>query len=206
MGYDIQLNIYRLKFGVIQGFLALRKAVTTYVKKYDIFSCVWYRQSAAERHSPFALLRWLMNERQSRHHSQSKVVWRIFFGLWLLNTKKSVSLTDNDVQTFLEGEENQNTKRKPESYVFSGFSNGISQGWEWKLTTGRFATGGFWPCTWKISSAGREQFNNWKFCILKIRPIVCSCSDLTRVFVLSAPTHFTIFIQGLSILLYSFIN
>ena len=88
MGYDIQWNIYLLKFGVIQGFPALRKAVTTYVKKYRIFSRVWYRQSAAERHSPSALLRWLMNERQSRHHSQSKVVWRNFFGLWLLNTKK----------------------------------------------------------------------------------------------------------------------
>ena len=34
------------------------------------------------------------------------------------------------------------------------------------------------------------------FCILKIRPIVCSCSDSKRVFVLSAPTHFMIFIQG----------
>ena len=33
-------------------------------------------------------------------------------GLWRLNTEKSVSLSDNDVQTFLEGEENQNAKRK----------------------------------------------------------------------------------------------
>ena len=31
--------------------------------------------------------------------------------------KKSVSLTDNEVQTFLEGEENQYTKRKTESCV-----------------------------------------------------------------------------------------
>ena len=42
--------------------------------------------------------------------------------------KKSVSLTD--VQTFLEGEENQYTKRKTESYVFSGFGVGMSRGWE----------------------------------------------------------------------------
>ena len=49
-------------------------------------------------------------------------------GLWLRNTEKSVSLTDNDVQTFLEGEENQNAKRKTESHVFSGFGNGISCG------------------------------------------------------------------------------
>ena len=38
---------------------------------------------------------------------------------------------------------------------------------------GRFATGRFWPGTWMISSVGKDQFNNWEFCILKIRPIVC---------------------------------
>ena len=48
--------------------------------------------------------------------------------------EKSVSLTDSDVQTYLEGKENQNTKRKTESYVFSSFGNGIS-------TTEIFATG-----------------------------------------------------------------
>ena len=32
------------------------------------------------------------------------------------------------VQTFIEGEGNRNTKRKTESYIFSGFGNGISRG------------------------------------------------------------------------------
>ena len=41
------------------------------------------------------------------------------------NTEKSVSLTDSDVRTLLAEEENQNTIRKTESYVFSGFGNGI---------------------------------------------------------------------------------
>ena len=41
--------------------------------------------------------------------------------------KKSVSFTDTDVQTFLEWEENQSAKRKTESYVLSGFGNGISR-------------------------------------------------------------------------------
>ena len=44
------------------------------------------------------------------------------------NTEKSVSLTNSDVQTFLEGKENQYTKRKTEMYVFSGFGNSISRG------------------------------------------------------------------------------
>ena len=51
--------------------------------------------------------------------------------------------TNSDVQTFLEGEENQNTERKRESFIF----NGISRGWERKSITGRFATGRFWPFT-----------------------------------------------------------
>ena len=40
--------------------------------------------------------------------------------------KKSVLLTGSEVQTFLEEEENQYTKRKIESYVFSGFGVSIS--------------------------------------------------------------------------------
>ena len=44
------------------------------------------------------------------------------------NTEKFVSLTNSDVQTFLEGEENQIRERKSESDVFGGFRNGISRG------------------------------------------------------------------------------
>ena len=50
-----------------------------------------------------------------------------------------MSLADNNVEVFLEGEENQNTKIKTESYVFSGLGNGISRGWEQKSTAERFA-------------------------------------------------------------------
>ena len=42
------------------------------------------------------------------------------------NTEKSISLTDSDVQTFLEGKKNQYTKRKTESYAFNGFNDSIS--------------------------------------------------------------------------------
>ena len=41
--------------------------------------------------------------------------------------KNSVSLTNSEVQT-QEGEENQYTKRKTESYVFNGFGVTISLG------------------------------------------------------------------------------
>ena len=67
-----------------------------------------------------------------------------FFQIMAAKTlKKSVLLTESDVQTFLEGEENQNTERKTESCVFSGLSNGISRGWERKSTTGIFVTSRF---------------------------------------------------------------
>ena len=54
----------------------------------------------------------------------------------MMATEKSVSFTESDVQNFLEWEENQNTERKTESYVFSGFGNDISRGWEQKSTAG----------------------------------------------------------------------
>ena len=71
-----------------------------------------------------------MNERQSLHDSQYKLFVGAFSNYGGLNTKQSVSLTDNEVQTFLEEEENQYTKRKAESCVFSGFGGSISLGWE----------------------------------------------------------------------------
>ena len=71
-----------------------------------------------------------------------------------------MSLADSDVQTFLEGEENQYMERKTESYVFI---NDISRGWERKSTIDRF-----WPCTWMISSVGKEQTKTGEFCTLKI--------------------------------------
>ena len=94
-------------------------------------------------------------------------------------------------------------KRKIGNCVFSDFGNDISRGWERKSTTERFATGRSWPCTWKISFVGKDHFNNWQFCILKIRLIVCFCRDSMHVVILSAPTHYLIFMWGLSILLFS---
>ena len=63
------------------------------------------------------------------------------------NTERFLSLT------------NQNTKRKTEIKVFSDFGDDISRDWEQKSTSGRFAKGRFWPCTWKIS-VGKAQVNN----------------------------------------------
>ena len=48
---------YHINYVVIQGFPALRKVITTHVKKYDIFSPVFdIANQLLTRHSPFAPL------------------------------------------------------------------------------------------------------------------------------------------------------
>ena len=69
-------NFYHGNCGVIQGFPALRKAVTTYVKKYRIFfTCVDKVNQLLTCHSPLAPLSQLrlMNELQSSQDSQYKM-------------------------------------------------------------------------------------------------------------------------------------
>ena len=123
-----------------------------------------------------------------------------FFGLWLLNTETSYRQSCSEFSG--KGGKNQNTERKTESLLFSGFDNGTSHGYERKSTTKRLATGRIWPCTWKISSDGEDQVSKWEFCVFKkITPIVCFLV-FQSIFSswASAPTHFTIFIQRLLIL------
>ena len=72
-----------------------------------------------------------MNEWRSLHDSQYKLFVGAFSNYGGLNTKKSVSLTDREIQTFLEGEKNQYAKIKTESYVYNGFGASISLGLEW---------------------------------------------------------------------------
>ena len=152
---------HHTNYCVIQRFPALRK-----VCLISLISC-WHVTRLSRRSVR------LMKERQSLHHSQSKVVCRNIFQLWLQeNWNIRIDAYRQWRWNFLRKEKYQNTKWKTESYVFSGFSNGISHSWERKSTTGRFAIGWLWPFTWMISSAGKDQFNTWEFCILKIRPIV----------------------------------
>ena len=76
------------------------------------------------------------------------VVFWNFLESWLLKHWKLRNAYRQWRSNFSGREKKQNTKRKTESYVFSDFSNGISRGWEWKSTTGRFITGRFGLCTW----------------------------------------------------------
>ena len=132
--FNADKGFYYINYSVIQGFPALRKAVTTHVKKIGP-SLTWLGQ---------------VNEWTAKpYHSQFMVVCRIFFGLWLLKYWR-VCIVYRQWRSNFPGKENQNKKSRTGSYVFSGFGNGISRGWERKSTTNRFATGRFWLCTWKI--------------------------------------------------------
>ena len=140
----------------------------------------WYSQSAAYTSLVFGATRsgWWMNGKTFTILNTSCLseLSRIMAAKTL---KKSVSLTDNDVQTFLERVENQYSKRKTEICIFSGLGVSISDGWEWKSITGRFASGRFWPLTWKTSSVGKDKVHKWEFYKLKITTIV--------VFVIGTP-------------------
>ena len=135
-----------------------------------LFTCVDIANQLLTRHSPLAPLGQVDEWTAKPSRFSIQVVCRSFSRI--MAAKKSVSLADNEVQTFLEREENQHTKRKTESFVFSGFGVSISLVWEWKSTTERFATNRFWPFTWKTSSVGKGKVNEWEFCKLKITTIV----------------------------------
>ena len=177
---------YHVNCGVIQGFPALRKAVTTHVKKISYFStCVDMPNYLLTRHSPLALLvqvdEWTAKSSRFSITSCLLELSRIMAAKTLKNPYHW-QIWGSEVQTFLEEEENQYTKGKTESCAFSGFGVSIFLGWEWKSTTGRFATNRFWPFTWKTSSVGKDKVNKWEFCKLKITTIVVFVIVIQRVF------------------------
>ena len=101
--------IYHINCGVIQRFPALRKTVTTHVKKISYFStCV--DNQLLTRHSPLAPPGQVDEGTVMPSRFSIQVVYRSFLKLWRLNTKRSVSLTDSEAQTFLEGEEKEKPK------------------------------------------------------------------------------------------------
>ena len=116
---------YCINCSAIQGFPILRKALSTH-EKYDNFTCVWYRQSAAYT-SLASSTPWIPSS-FSIEASLSKF---LRLGSWLLKYWKIV---------MANGGRQPKYEKKTESYIISGFANGISHGWKRKSTTGRFAT------------------------------------------------------------------
>ena len=110
---------------------------------------------------------------------------RIFPDYGCYNTEKSVLYR----QRRSNFSRRQCPKRKTDSYVVSGCDNGISRGWERKSMAERLVTGRVWPCTWKMSSVGKDLVKNWEICVLKITPIVWFCNVSTHSFILSLSTN-----------------
>ena len=147
------------------------------MEKYLIFSRVFdIANQLLTRHSSFAPL---------GQDDGWKVVCQNFFGLWLLKHRKSVLYR----QRRSNFSRRQCPKRKTDSYVVSGCDNDISRGWERKSMAERLVTGRVWPCTWKMSSVGKDLVKNWEICVLKITPIVWFCNVSTHFFILSLSTN-----------------
>ena len=108
-------KLRHINFGVIQGFPALSRKSrnNTREKIRYIFTCVWYSQSAADTSLAFRTTRsgWWMNGKAFTISNP-----RFFFGIFRIkaakNLKKSVLLTDSDVQTCLKGKKEPKYEKK----------------------------------------------------------------------------------------------
>ena len=183
-------RFYHINYVVIQGFPALRKAVTTHVKKYDIFSQVFdiaNQLTRPSRLAPFGQV-----DEWTAKPSSFSIRGRLsnFFGLWLLKHWK--------IPIAYKKYDKKNWKLR------------IQWLWKWHFLWLRTKIDNSKICYRPIlavyilsvrTNSKTENFLHWK-----TMPIVCLGSDSTHVFILSAPKYFTIFIRGLSILLFSLMN
>ena len=82
--FSTVILIYNINCGVKQGFPALRKVVTTHVKKMVFFTCIDIANQLLTRHSPLTPLSQVdeWSARPSRFSMQA--VCRSFFELWQL--------------------------------------------------------------------------------------------------------------------------
>ena len=90
----LYMILYHINCGVIQGFLALRKAATTHVKKYRIFYVRWYSQSGTERHLPLAPLGQVDEWMAKSSRLSIQVVYRSFRELGRLKHLKKIRIAD----------------------------------------------------------------------------------------------------------------
>ena len=172
-------NFHHINYSFIQGFPALRKAVTTH-NFSRLFDIAHQQLTRLLPSVPFPVR--LMKEQQSFYHSQSLVVCWNFIGSWLLKHWKVRIVYRQWRSNFPKGEENQNTKRKTESYVLFCFGKGICCRWE--STTRRFATSHFFLCTWKISSVGKDRVKKLRILYIKDFAHCCFCNELMQFFYL----------------------
>ena len=93
------------------------------INQYRFFSRVFdIANQLLTRHSPFASLGKV--DEWTAKPSTFSIQGRLSESFWIKAAKTlSVSLKESDIQTFPEGEEDQNTERKTESYIFIGYGD-----------------------------------------------------------------------------------
>ena len=110
-----------INYGVLQGFPVLRKAVTTHVIKYCILLYVFGITIQLPSHylplAPFGRVdEWMAKPLPFSIYCCLSAFFRIMAAK---HSNLSIAFRQQ-CSNFPEGEENQNTKSKTESYVFSG--------------------------------------------------------------------------------------
>ena len=147
-----------------------------------------------------------MNERQSLHDSQYKgslpELSRVVAAKKLKNPYRWQTVK---FKLFYKGK-NQYTKTKTESYVFNGFAVDIFRGWEWKSTTGRFATDRFGRLPERLLLSVRTKSINENYVNWKLRPLLFLQSWFNTFFHLKSQHQRTLVTWGLSTHLFSFTN
>ena len=168
-------------------------------EKYDFFHVF---DVAADTSRAFRTTRlgWWMNGKALT--TLSKVVYQCFFGLWELKNWKFRTAYSRWCSNLLRKGRKPKYEKKTESYVCSGFGNGISWGWKRKSTTGRLATGRFGRLPKRFLMSVRNNSINENFVHWKLGPLFAFVVIQRMFFILSAPTYFTIYIRGLPILLF----
>ena len=148
-----------------------------------------------------------MNEQRSLHHSQSKVVCRNFSGLELLKHWKICVAYRQWRSDFRRRRRKPKYGKKPKvtysvALVMAFFAAGNKNRRLEDLPQADFGRVPEWFPIWVRTKSITENFVFWKLCLLFIFMLFQRIFSFWAL----APTHFTIFIRGLSILLFSFIN
>ena len=149
----MELTVYHMNCGVIQGFPAPRKAVTTHVKNIVFFHVCWLSQSAAYTSLAFGSTRsgWRMNGKPFTILNTSRLseLSRIMAAKTLRNPYRWQTMR---FKLSSKGKKTNILKEEPKFAYLVALVLAFLPA---ENENRRFATGRFWPLTWKTSFVGK---------------------------------------------------
>ena len=175
----VLFSIYHINCGVLQGFPALRKVVTTHVRKYCIFStCVDIANQLLTRHFFVRL----MNERQSFHDSQ----YNLFVERSRIMAAKTLKIPyrwlTSRFKLFYRGKKTNILKEKLKVTYSVALVLAFLSAENENRRLEDLSLADFGRLPWKTSSVGKDKVNKLEFGKLKITTIVVSVIMIQRIF------------------------